>query len=84
MTVNTFAASSTVRQIGPTRVVIPAPTIPSRLTSSSVGAIPTTLFDSEGIRIEIPVSSPTEQVTMFVDTDTALPELEPPGDRSVS
>src|ERR1700722_4943980 len=84
ITVRTRAVSSTVRQIGPTRVLIPAPISPSRLTSSCVGAIPTTFVEAAGMRIEVPVSSPIEQVTRLADTDTPLPALETPGDRSVS
>ena len=84
MTVSTLAASSTVRQIGPTRVVMPAPIIPSRLTSSCVGARPTTLAERAGMRIDVPVSSPMEQVTRLADTETPPPELDTPGVRSVS
>jgi hypothetical protein len=49
-----------------------------------VGDKPTTLLDDEGMRIDVPVSSPIEQVTMFAATLTAEPELDPRGVRSVS
>ncbi len=78
------AASSTVRQIGPVLVVSPSPVIPVRLVSSTVGDSPTTLLDDDGIRIDVPVSSPMAQVTRFADTLTAEPELDPRGVRSVS
>jgi hypothetical protein len=78
------AASSTVRQIGPSLTVRPGPFIPDRLMSSCVGASPTTLVDDEGTRIDVPVSSPMAQVTRFADTPTAEPELDPLGVRSVS
>src|SRR5258706_10867408 len=71
------AASSTVRQIGPVRVVNPSPIMPVRLTSSTVGDSPTTLLDDEGMRIDVPVSSPIAQVTRFAATPTAHPQLEP-------
>jgi hypothetical protein len=70
--------------MGPTRVLIPAPTNPSRLSNSCVGANPTTFVEAAGMRIDVPVSSPIEQVTRFAETDTPLPALETPGDRSVS
>src|SRR5262249_836068 len=82
--VSTRAASSTVRHIGPVLVVNPSPIIPVRLTSSTVGDNPTTLLDDEGMRIDVPVSSPIAQVTRFAATPTADPELEPLGVRSVS
>src|SRR5262245_61738127 len=70
--------------MGPTRVFHPAAIIPSRLISSCVGAMPTTLFFHEGWRIDPPVSSATLQVTRLADTDEPDPPLELPGDRSVS
>ena len=77
-------ASSTVRQIGPCLTFRPGPFMPARLMSSCVGDSPTTLLDDEGMRIEVPVSSPIAQVTRFAATPTAEPELEPRGVRSVS
>src|SRR5437762_9078029 len=84
MTSRILAASSTVRQIGPTRVFIPCCTIPLRLTSSSVGEIPTALPALAGPRIEEPVSSAIAQVTRFAATADPDPALEPRGLRSVS
>ena len=60
--------SATVRQMGPTRITRPAPIMPSRLTSSCVGAIAPALFALAGPRTEEPVSSAMAQVTMFVAT----------------
>lgn len=84
MTSRIFAASSTVRQIGPTRMTRPDPIMPSRLTSSCVGASPTVLFTDAGQRIETTVTSPIAHVTRFAATAVAEPELDIPGSRSVS
>src|ERR1700676_647711 len=62
----------------------PAPIIPFRLTSSSVGASPTTLLTDAGHRMDTTVSSPIAQVTRFAATDVAEPALDMPGSRSVS
>src|SRR5204862_5568055 len=78
------AASSTVRHIGPTRMLRPAPIIPRVLTSSLVGASPTRLFTADGQRTDTTVSSPIAQVTRFAATDVADPALDIPGSRSVS
>src|SRR5689334_15324880 len=77
-------ASSTVRQIGPSRTFTPGPLMPARLINSCVGESPTTLVAPEGERIEVPVSSPIAQVARFADTATAEPALDPRGVRSVS
>src|SRR5688572_24841477 len=58
--------------------------MPSRLTSSSVGAIPTVLAALAGPRIEEPDSSAIAQVTRLAPTAEPDPELEPRGMRSVS
>src|SRR5262249_8378106 len=79
-----FAASCTVRQIGPVRMFNPAPIIPSRLTSSCVGARPTRLLTDAGHRMDTTVSSPIAHVTKFAATDVAEPALDIPGSRSVS
>jgi hypothetical protein len=76
--------SSTVRQIGPTRVVSPFWIMPSALTSSRVGAIPTAPLFFAGSRTDVPVSSPIAQVTKFADTAVPDPPLDAPGSRSVS
>src|SRR5262245_57945584 len=62
----------------------PAPIMPSRLTSSCVGARPTRLLREDGQRIDTTVSSPIAQVTRFAATDVAEPALDIPGSRSVS
>src|SRR5438093_10509917 len=78
------AASSTVRHIGPTRMLRPAPIIPRVLTSSLVGASPTRLFTADGQRTETTVSSPIAHVTRFAATDDADPALDMPGSRPAS
>src|SRR5262249_61651019 len=84
MTSSTRAASLTVRHSGPTRVFSAAPTIPSRLTSSCVGASPTRLLFLAGGWMDPPVSSPMEHVTRFAAVDDPEPPLEGPGLRAVS
>src|SRR5262245_35375417 len=84
MTSSTRAASATVRQIGPTRVLIPIWIIPLRLTSSSVAAMPTALAALAGPRMDEPDSSAIAHVTRFAPTEEPDPELEPRGLRSVS
>src|SRR5215203_2805870 len=84
MTSRIFAASCTVRHIGPTRMFKPAPIIPSLLMSSCVGARPTRLLTAAGQRIETTVSSAIAQVTRLVATEVADPALDIPGSRSVS
>src|SRR5438477_4830816 len=84
ITSSILAASCTLRQIGPVRILSPAPIIPFRLTSSSVGASPTRLLTDAGQRIDTTVSSPIAQVTRFVATEDAEPALDIPGSRSVS
>ena len=84
MTSRIFAASATLRQIGPVRMFSPAPIMPSRLTSSCVGASPTRLFTAAGHRIDTTVSSPIAQVTRLAATELAEPALDMPGSRSVS
>src|SRR3984893_3543118 len=84
MTSRTFAASCTVRHTGPVRVFRPAPIMPSRLTSSSVGARPTMLLTAAGQRIDTTISSPFAQVTRLAATDVPDPALDIPGARSVS
>src|SRR5215213_5925537 len=78
------AVSCTVRQIGPTRMLRPAPIMPSVLTSSLVGARPTRLLTDAGQRTDTTVSSAIAHVTRFAATDEADPALDIPGSRSVS
>ena len=73
-----------MRQIGPVRVLMPAPIMPSRLTSSCVGAMPTALFATAGPRIDELVSSAIAQVTRFAATAEPEPALDAFGERSVS
>ena len=73
-----------MRQIGPVRVLMPAPIMPSRLTSSCVGAMPTALFATAGPRIDELVSSAIAQVTKFAATAEPEPALDAFGERSVS
>src|SRR5262249_26746636 len=53
-------------------------TTPLRLTSPSVGLMPTSMFWPEGLRIDPDVSVPTPTVARFADTAIPGPELEPP------
>ena len=76
--------SATVRHIGPTRMLSPAPIIPSVLTSSLVGARPTMLLTAAGQRTDTTVSSPMAHVTRFAATAVPEPALDMPGSRSVS
>src|SRR6185295_795857 len=62
----------------------PAPIMPSRLTSSWVGARPTRLLTAAGQRIDTTVSSAIAQVTRLAATEVAEPALDMPGTRSVS
>src|SRR4030095_14961329 len=84
MTSRIRAVSSTVRHIGPTRMLRPAPIMPSVLTSSFVGASPTMLLTAEGQRTETTVSSPIAHVTRLAATDVPDPALDIHGSRSVS
>src|ERR1700754_4266353 len=63
---------------------MPICTMPLRLTSSSVAAMPTALAALAGPRMDEPDSSAIAQVTRFAPTDEPEPELEPRGMRSVS
>src|SRR5574342_77671 len=56
--------------------------IPARLTSPSVGLIPTTPFELAGQTIDPSVSVPTATGHRSAETATAEPELEPQGFRS--
>src|SRR5689334_5571757 len=84
MTSRIRAVSATVRHIGPTRMLRPAPIMPSVLTSSLVGASPTRLLTAEGQRTDTTVSSPIAQVTRLAATELPEPALDMPGSRSVS
>ena len=56
--------------------------MPAMLTSPNVGFKPTIPQSAEGMRIEPPVSVPTEAKPIPVATATADPPLEPPEMRS--
>ena len=77
------AASSTVRARGPTwsRDQASGKT-PRRLTRPSVGLRPTTPHAAAGMRIEPPVSVPTESAHRPAASAAPPPPLEPPGTRS--
>ena len=80
-----MAASVTVRAIGPAvSCVCEIGIIPARLTSPTVGLMPTIEFADEGQTIEPSVSVPTETAQKFAATATAEPELEPQGLRSIA
>ena len=52
--------------------------MPSRLTSPTVGLIPTTPLALAGLRIEPDVSVPTASAARFALTTMPDPELDPP------
>ena len=57
---------------------------PERLTSPTVGLIPTRPLIDDGQMIEPSVSVPTATAHRFAETATPEPELEPQGLRSTS
>src|SRR5437763_17179080 len=78
-------ASATVRASGPTwSSVRDNGTTPSVDTSPHVGLRPTVPQAAAGIRIDPPVSLPTDTMAMPVATLMADPPLDPPGDRDGS
>ncbi len=77
------AASATLRAIGPAVSWLSAiGTTPARLTSPTVGLIPTTPQVVAGHTIEPSVSVPTASAVRFAETAAPEPELEPQGLRS--
>src|SRR5437870_1311869 len=73
------AASSTVRVIGPgVSLWLSSGAIPVRLTSPTVGRMPTRLLIDEGARTLPPVSVPIPTVPKFAAIATPVPPLEPP------
>ncbi len=81
-TSNSSCASSTDRQIGPRwSIVVLSGTTPSVGIAPSVGLKPTSPQAADGIRIEPPVSLPTEAYAIPAATDTADPPDDPPGER---
>ena len=78
-----MAASVTLRVIGPAvSCVCEMGTTPSRLISPSVGRMPTTEFQPDGLVIEPRVSVPTETAARLVATPTAEPVLDPNGSKT--
>src|SRR5215469_14216534 len=57
--------------------------MPSRLTRPCVGLIPTTPQTAAGMRIEPPLSEPTERYTRPAATCAPDPPLDPPGENLV-
>src|SRR5690606_32444977 len=78
-----IAASATVRVIGPAvSCECAIGMIPDRLTSPTVGLIPTMPLALEGQTMDPSVSVPTAAAARLADTATPLPELDPHGLRS--
>ena len=78
-----MAASVTVRAIGPAVSWLCAMgTMPVRLTSPSVGLMPTREQAADGETTEPSVSVPIAAVTKFAAVAAAEPELDPDGVRS--
>src|SRR5713226_5839394 len=78
--VNTVAASSTVRAWGPTvSWVCEIGTTPARLTSPTVGLIPTMPLAFAGQTILPSVSVPIETLVRLPEAAAPDPELEPQG-----
>ncbi len=77
------AASATLRAIGPAvSCVCEIGMIPARLTSPTVGLMPTMPQFVAGHTIEPSVSVPTASGARLAETATPEPELEPHGLRS--
>jgi hypothetical protein len=57
-------------------------TMPERLTSPSVGLIPTTELADDGQTMDPSVSVPTATAARLAAMAAPLPELEPQGERS--
>src|SRR6202041_880427 len=83
MAPNSIAASRSVRHIGPAlSCVCEIGMIPVRLTSPTVGLIPTKPFADEGHTIEPSVSVPIPTPPRFAEIPAPVPELDPHGLRS--
>src|SRR5687767_13178213 len=82
-TFSRIAASRTVRAMGPAVSCERASgMMPARLTSPTVGLMPTIPLTDDGRTIELLVSVPTATAHRLAATATAEPELEPDGLRS--
>ena len=83
MAASNAAASVTVRVIGPAESWLAAMgMMPARLTSPTVGLIPTTPQYEAGETMEPLVSVPMASAAKFAETPAAEPELDPDGPRS--
>src|SRR5713226_6292261 len=79
----TVAASATLRACGPTvSCECEMGITPWRLVIPTVGLIPTMPEAEDGLMIEPSVSVPSAATHRLAETETAEPELEPPGLRS--
>src|SRR5215831_21414422 len=80
ITLNTAAASATVRPCGPiVSCVCEIGTTPARLVSPTVGLIAATPFALPGQTMLPSVSLPNETAAKFDDAAAPEPELEPQG-----
>ena len=85
MAASVCAQSVTVREIGPAVSIDQlAPNTPWRLTSPSVGRIPTNPQNDAGPRMLPPVSSPSDVAHRNVAVAAPEPLLDVPGLRRVS
>src|ERR1700758_5720507 len=83
MKLRAAAASATLRACGPTvSCVCEMGTTPPRLTSPTVGLIPTTPFTLAGQTMLPSVSLPRETAVKFADAAAPDPELDPKALRS--
>src|SRR5205807_229924 len=83
--VRTAAASATVRACGPTvSCVWEIGTTPARLTSPTVGLMPTTPLWFAGHTMLPSVSVPIDTAAKFAEAAAPEPELEPQGLRSMA
>src|SRR5437660_11725491 len=85
MTLRVAAASGTVRACGPTvSCVCEIGMTPARLTTPTVGLMPTTPFAFAGQTMLPSVSVPMETVVRLPDAAAPDPELDPHGLRSMA
>src|SRR5438552_5819184 len=85
MKLRAVAASATVRACGPTvSCVWEIGTTPPRLTSPTVGLMPTTPLAFAGHTMLPSVSVPMETAAQFAEAAAPEPELEPQGLRSMA
>src|SRR5262249_21493528 len=83
ITPSSVAASATVRAIGPAvSCVCEMGTIPARLTSPTVGLMPTSPLADDGHTTDPSVSVPMPTAAKFAEIDEPVPELDPHGLRS--